>query len=283
MEISNYFTNPAVTTHRKYEALRAFFVEKLPAKQVAAKYGYTYRAFTSIITDFRRDHKQEPFIEPFFIVSKKGRKTKLEADDELGSLIIDLRKKNYSVPDIKVFMDAAGKDVSQRFISMFLQKEGFTRLPRRQRQAIEQPVAVKIEAPRSIALEPEAQGFKTNTGILTFLPYIRHYRLDEIIENSGFPQTKTISSLSSILSFLALKLSNVRRYSTDDIWCMDRGLGLFAGLNVLPKTAWFSSYSSRVTRQMNTGFLKALHKTWDQAGLLGHLQPGLYYGSLLGR
>jgi hypothetical protein len=32
---------------------------------------------------------------------------------------------------------------------------------------------------------------------------------------------------------------------------MDRGGGLFAGLNVLPKTAWFSSYSSATTREMN--------------------------------
>ena len=43
---------------------------------------------------------------------------------------------------------------------------------------------------------------------------------------------------------------------------MDRGLGLFAGLNVLPKTGWFSSYSSRVTRSMNLSFFKSLHKIW---------------------
>jgi len=269
MAIFDYFTNPSVTAHRKYEVLRAFFVEGVPAKEAAAKFGYTYRAFTSIITDFRRAFKSEPFEELFFIIPKKGRRTKLEADDELGRLIIALRKKNFSAPDIKVFLDAAGKNVSERYISMFLQNEGFARLPRRQRQDIERPPVVKIEAPRSITLEPEASRFKTNTGILTFLPYIRHYRLDEIIESSGFPQTQTINRLSSILSFLALKLSNVRRYSTDDLWCMDRGLGLFAGLNVLPKTAWFSSYSSRVTQGVNMKFLKALHKKWDEAGLLG--------------
>jgi len=50
---------------------------------------------------------------------------------------------------------------------------------------------------------------------------------------------------------------------------MDRGTGLFAGLNVLPKTTWFSSYSDRVTKNMNTDFLKQLHKIWLEAGLLG--------------
>jgi hypothetical protein len=65
-----------------------------------------------------------------------------------------------------------------------------------------------------------------------------------------------------------LKLSDIERYIMDDAWCMDRGMGLFAGLNVLPKTAWFSSYSSRVTRQMNLDFLRSLCLLWRKTGLL---------------
>jgi hypothetical protein len=49
---------------------------------------------------------------------------------------------------------------------------------------------------------------------------------------------------------------------------MDRGLGLFARRNVLPKAAWFTSYSHRVTREMNLALLKGLHTTWRNAGLL---------------
>jgi hypothetical protein len=49
---------------------------------------------------------------------------------------------------------------------------------------------------------------------------------------------------------------------------MDRGSGLFAGLNVLPKTARFSSYSDRVSREMNLDFLQRLHKIWHSNGLL---------------
>ena len=52
------------------------------------------------------------------------------------------------------------------------------------------------------------------------------------------------------------------------MWCMDRGSGLFAGLNVLPKTAWFSSYSHRVTRDMNLSFLRSLHLLWMKHNLL---------------
>ena len=89
------------------------------------------------------------------------------------------------------------------------------------------------------------------------------------MENSNYPQTQSLTRVSAILSFIALKLSNVRRYNADDLWCMDRGLGLFAGLNVLPKAAWFSSYFHRVTRTMNLAFLKKLHGCWQQHGLLG--------------
>jgi hypothetical protein len=54
----------------------------------------------------------------------------------------------------------------------------------------------------------------------------------------------------------------------DDAWCMDRGIGFFAGLNVLPKSAWFSSYSSGITREMNLSFLKSLCSLWRENGLL---------------
>ncbi len=88
----------------------------------------------------------------------------------------------------------------------------------------------------------------TLLGILCLLPYIQLYGIDVLIENSGYPETQSISRLSSVLSFVAVKLSNVKRYTADDVWCMDRGLGIFAELNVLPKAAWYTSYSSRITR-----------------------------------
>ena len=43
----------------------------------------------------------------------------------------------------------------------------------------------------------------------------------------------------------------------------------FAGLNVLPKNAWFSSYSHRVSKSMNVKFLKSLHSLWLKHDLLG--------------
>jgi len=117
-----------------------------------------------------------------------------------------------------------------------------------------------------------------------FLAVIKHYKIDKVISQSKYPGTSLIDKTSSILSFLALKLSNRRRYSSDDTWCMDRGMGLFAGLNVLPKTAWYTSYSDRVTSEMNRSFLKQLHQVWMKNDLLGDTSNlDFYNNSILGR
>ncbi len=119
-----------------------------------------------------------------------------------------------------------------------------------------------------LIVQPER--FSSNApGLLCFLPFLVHYNLLHAIEHSLYPETTTITRGASILAFLALKLSNVRRYSVDDLWCMDRGAGLFAHVNVLPNSAWFNSYSHRVTRTMNLSFLHDLHAIWKRHHLLG--------------
>jgi len=245
-----------------------FFVEKTPAKEVADKFNYTYRAFTSITSNFRKNLKQKKVKEPFFISKKKGRK-KLDSIKKTTQIIVNLRKKNYSRDDIKVALDGMGYKVSEKTIWNILHQEGFSRLPRRNKLNRNNLETVKIKAQKSEILPFRNEKFKTNSGgILCLLPFLAKYKLDQIIKNSDYPETKAIGRLNSILSFLALKLSGIHRYSADDLWCMDRGLGLFAGLNVLPKAAWFTSYSHRVTSDMNLSFLKKLHQVWLENDLL---------------
>jgi hypothetical protein len=45
MDLAQVFLTPANSTHRQYEALRAYFVERLPAAEVAARFGYTVGSF----------------------------------------------------------------------------------------------------------------------------------------------------------------------------------------------------------------------------------------------
>lgn len=269
-KLFNYFSSPAFTAQKKYEALRSFFYERRPAEEVAERFGYKLSAFYSLTRDFR-DFLKTPGEEDMFFLAKKAGRREKDSEGDITALIIILRKKYLSVPDIKAIADARGYKISEKYIHNILRKEGFARLPRRSKQGrdIRNP-GDAIPAPESTVLSYNPETFNTlnSIGILCLLPYIKQYGIDKAIKRSRYPQTKSIDRLSSILCFTALKLSNIRRYSADDLWCMDRGLGLFAGLNVLPKTAWFSSYSSRITREMNLAFLKELHHIWAEQGLL---------------
>ena len=43
------FVEPTNATHRQYEALRAFFVEKSPSAEVARSFGYTPGSFRVLV------------------------------------------------------------------------------------------------------------------------------------------------------------------------------------------------------------------------------------------
>ena len=269
MEPKDYFLHPTTITQKQYEALRVFFVDNLSANETAQKYHYTKSTFYSLVADFRQKLKSISILDdPFFQIKKKGRKEREEKED-LQDIITEMRKKNFSVPDIKIVLDSKGYEVSEKYIYLVLKKLGFARLPRRSKQSQEKGEPVKIKAEKSVTIDWKEEKFSTNSaGIFSFIPYFEQCNIIQAIADSNYPQTKAIDKVSSILAFQALKLSNIRRYSVDDLWCMDRGSGLFASLNVLPKVAWFSSYSHSIMRDTNLAFLKSLHNIWRDKGLL---------------
>jgi len=58
------FMEPEQTFHRRYEALRAFFVEGQSLEETAAQFGYRMAAMKSMISRFRagcRDGPSPPF------------------------------------------------------------------------------------------------------------------------------------------------------------------------------------------------------------------------------
>jgi transposase len=285
-ELVSYFTEPDNTLHKQYLALRQFFINGSTAEQVAKEFGYSIGTVYSLVRDFK-DKIRNDSEDPFFKVNKVGRKP-IDQQGEIEYLVIEYRKKYLSVPDIKIALDGLGFSVSEGYIYEVVHRAGFARLPRRGRDAKNEtwssitldtgdtPLTVDPEGIPSLITAPVAkqlllhkESFSSQlAGLLCVLPYIAHYGIHNIINESSYPQTNDINRLSSILSFVALKLSNVKRYSSDDSWCMDRGMGLFAGLNVLPKAAWYSSYSSSVTRDTNVAFLKRLQSVWRENDLL---------------
>ena len=267
MTPEEYFDFSKSVNKKRYDALHAFFVDKRMAADAAAISGYTLTSFYSLIRDFRKHLIEHPDDEFFFKPPVLGRKPGKQ--DDLKEMIISLRKMNFSVEEIVGIANSKSFQVSYGFVYRILCDEGFARLPRRDHTEKKQVELPKITAAEAVPLTWKAEKFQSShTGLFAFLPIIIRYGIHRLIARSAYPFTRNISRLSSILCFLALKLSNIKRYSHDDLWCMDRGMGLFAGLNVLPKTAWFSSYSSRVESSMNLSFLKELHREWSSQGLL---------------
>ena len=269
MNTYQYFSECNSSSKKKYDALRDFYYQKHNATDVANKYGYTLSSFYSLTRDFRNHLKTSSGDYFFFHQRTPGRKPTSKTS-QVNKLIIGLRKQNYSSEDIVTIANSNGFKISYGYVYQLLTKEGFTRLPRRSKEFKSKQAANRIDAPIANTLTIEPESFSTsNAGLLCFLPIICKYGIDTLISKSSYPGTRTISKLSSILSFVALKLMGTRRYSVDDLWCMDRGSGFFAGLNVLPKNAWFSSYSHRVSRTMNVAFLRSLHSLWTKHDLLG--------------
>lgn len=269
MTPKDFFNDIQSPVKKQYDALREFFHYGVQAETVAEKYGYAISSFYWLIKDFRRQLKENPSVDMFFRERFMGRKRTVHPEN-IRDFIVQLRKQNFSADDIVVMGQAKKYDLNYNMVYQILKDEGFAPLYRRQYKEKLKLTTIAIEAPKTGKLSwEEPENFQSSAlGILHFIPYIKAYSIDKLICNSDYPQTKTIDRLSSILCFLAIKLSNIERYSSDDLWCMDRGSGLFAGLNVLPKTAWYSSYSDGVTRNANMSFLRGLHRLWLKNNLL---------------
>jgi hypothetical protein len=251
--------------------MRRFYHDGFTAEEVAKESGYTVSTVYSMARNFKESILKEDG-DPFFKEDNKSGRKPIDRKKEVAETVINLRKKYFSVPDIQIAMDALGFKLTIYAIEKIITDAGFARLPRRDKQFKNEVISSfepGLIAPKTARLHLLTESFSTQlAGLLCAMPFIVWYGIDKIICQSQYPGTKDVNRLSSILSFVALKMSNVPRYSADDVWCMDRGMGLFAGHNVLPKTAWFSSYSSRVTREMNVSFLKNLQSVWRDNGLL---------------
>jgi hypothetical protein len=93
-------------------------------------------------------------------------------------------------------------------------------------------------------------------GLFLFLPLLARLHFDRLVTDAGYPGSESVPALSALLSLLALKLLDKERKSHIDDFNFDEALGLFAGLNVLPKKSFATSYSYRTTRDQQLGLLQ---------------------------
>lgn len=95
-----------------------------------------------------------------------------------------------------------------------------------------------------------------NAGVFLFLPLLAKLRFDRIVIQAGYPGSKMVSAPSALLALLTLKLLDKERRGHINDFNFDEALGLFAGLNILPKKSYATDYSYRTTRDNQRALLE---------------------------
>lgn len=239
MRNEHFFLQPVHEWQRRYEALRASFVERLPARVVAERFGYS-QAYIHLLRHLFA-HQKIDFSEP----APEGKANRRRIDAGLRAKIGNWREHRLSAGEITALLSEEGLEISVRTVERVLAEEGFPRLPRRSRLKLGFTVKgaqVPAVAER-LAVMPEGVFESQAAGVWLFAPFIEQLNLPRVVQEAGLPGTQTIPALSYFLSFLALKLIGTERYAHLPEHGFDPGLGLLAGLNVLPKCTAMSTYS----------------------------------------
>jgi hypothetical protein len=241
MRNTAFFTHPKAEWQRRYEALRASFVERLPAAVVADRFGYTPGYIHLLRHQFK--HAKIDFVEP----PLEGKARRRGISREVREKIRQWRERRLSAGDIAQLLAQEAVDISVRTVERVLAEEGFPKLPRRTRLKLGLTVQGAEVPEKSQAVNLHALGKRPfespAAGVFLFAPFLGLLKIHEIVAAAGLPGSKAIPAASYFLSFLGLKLLGTERFAHVGEHAFDPGLGLFAGLNVVPKCTAMSTYS----------------------------------------
>ena len=268
---ASFFTHPHADWQRRYEALRASFVDRLSAAAVADRFGYK-PSYIHLLRHLCRSGKFD-FHEP----PEDGKSARHRVPRAVRDKIRLCRERRLSAGQITELLSQDGIEISVRTVERVLAEEGFEKLPRRTQLEIGvtiQGASVPAVAQAINLASLDGNKFESDTaGLFLFAPFIAQLGMDEIVREAGLPGSRVIPALSYLLSFLALKLLGTERYAHVGDHAFDPGAGLFGGLNTLPKCTAMSTYSYSLDdihiQRLQAAFVKRASKL------------GLYDGSIV--
>lgn len=241
MNDAKYFTHPVHQWQRRYEALRASYVERLPAGIVADRFNYSPEYVRLLRHLFK--HGKIDFSEPV----PEGKTDRRSVTSAMRSRIRQWRQDKLSAGEIAECLSEDGDEISVRTVERVLREEGFPKLPRRTRLKMRLTVKGADIPDKSRVInirELNEQKIHSSTaGIFLFAPFLAQLNIGKIVASAQLPGSKIVPACNYLLSFLALKLLGTERFAHVGDHSFDAGLGLFAGLNVLPKCTALSTYS----------------------------------------
>ena len=266
---AQFFTEPASSAQRRYEALRAYFLDEMPAAEVADRFGYSTASVHQMATLLRKGKLE------LFAGSRPGPKGPRKATGQLRSRVLELRAAGHSVTEIAAALTREGMPVSAQTCWQILDAEGLPRLGRRDAGRRGPPARldpVKAAALPGWPAEPVLLPCD-HAGLLLLLPAITQIGLPDLIAQAGYPSTRELSAWQSIGTLLLAKCARKPRVSHAGTLADDEGLAFTLGLTALPKATHLGSYSWRVRRDSNqkllTGLVQALRPLGLAAGQAG--------------
>ncbi|MEK6230134.1 MAG: hypothetical protein AABM31_12525 [Actinomycetota bacterium] len=258
---AEYFLEPSERAQRRYEALRAYFVEELAAADVGARFGYSPANVHQMASELRAGRTA------FFVDSKPGPKGPRKAH-RIRDEVLALRAQDRSVQEIAAALAAAGTPVSAQTVWTILAAEGVERLPRRTAAQRGAPPRLAPVKARALEAWPAGQSIACDhAGLLLLVPGIVELGLPELLGSCGYPSTTVLGAWHSLGALLLAKCARKARVSHTDALADDRGLGLLLGLTALPKATHLTSYSYRVRRASNERLLAAATGRLRELGL----------------
>jgi len=260
---AEFFTEPSGPAQRRYEAMRAYFVDELPAAHVADAFGYSTASVHQMATLLRSGRMR------LFADARPGPKGPTKATGPVREKVLALRARQLPVTQIAAILAAEGTPVSAQTVWKICAAEGLPRLrgddsaPRGPATAL---APVKAAALSGWPAEP-ADIPCDHAGLLLLAPAMTEAGLHELIGGAGYPATSRLSAWHSIGTLLLAAANRVGRAHHIDKITDDAGLAFFLGLTALPKATHLSTYSYRVRRESSQQLLTTLIRRLRTLGL----------------
>lgn len=253
-EGAEFFVSPGGVAQRRYEALRAYFVESVTAAEAAARFGYTESTVAAMARDFRAGDRD------FFVDRRPGPRV-APAKVAAREAVLRLRAQGYSIDQITAALAGGPTPLNRTGVWEICRDEGLERVPTRAPSERLRPARLRERQPRVRVIRwPETAVIEDTSyaGLLLLVPALVELDLPGAVAAARMPGTSEVPALASVLSLLALKAIGGRRVSHIDDVAVDAGLATFAGLESLPKATALGTYSYRLSRAHGQALLAAL-------------------------
>jgi len=243
MRLKDFFTKNLTLRQKQYEAIRAVAFKEGDVEEIAKRYRYRAGSLRVLISKLLTGQ------HILFPQVKRGPR-KRRISTEIQKIIYNLRrKKRLSGKEITQQLNSDNISIGVRTVERLLTDAGFPRLARRSYHEMGISRKGSIIPARSQNIDlARLEPFRAEcqiAGVFFFLPYILENGIMDIVEKIPLPASNDIGCKQAALSVLLLKLIGKERLSHIEQYNSDQGLGLFAGLNLLPKPTYIMSYSCR--------------------------------------